>query len=602
MPPVATSFIRPRWTVRHLAAVIALAAAVVVPGASGALADTPPGATEVWTFENDPVGSVPSGCTTPAGNAPAAVSDQNAYHSTRSLLVSDLTSTAMTGVRCTGATRHGATMTLDVLPADLPNGFTVDFYGDLRGVAGTQSVFHLLIDSSGQIRWYDAGGWTTIAPAGTVTPHEWNHLTLAVPTDNSVVHVWVGGRYVGDGGPRGVRDVSDVTGWGLTSDGTGPAGDVVYVDNVNYGDASLAPSIDRESPLNVSPPVVIDEAATPLQMPNAAVTVPRDGGQRILVSYPAHTDSGATSGNRYAYSDDAGAHWTPAPQSNPMPTAASYNMTLLPNGDVLAVSYHSYLVPNSGDTQANVDTAVSHDGGQTWTSRVGTATAPVPIAPAPASDRPGVTMASLYWVHNVVADADGTVYQSVYGYYAGDRKYRQLVLVSHDEGLTWTVRSTVAYEPSLRGERNYEGTCEGALARAADGSLLIVMRAGSYLPMYVARSTDNGATWSAPELLLAGPNKQPVVSVYPVMSRLSSDGPLVLLVGRPGLSLLVSPDGSGHTWTAPQEADYQNSANGVFTALDSTHLVLFGDRGANWSWPTPSPYQVWSRQVSVELQ
>ena len=68
------------------------------------------------------------------------------------------------------------------------------------------------------------------------------------------------------------------------------------------------------------------------------------------------------------------------------------------------------------------------------------------------------------------------------------------------------------------------------------------MRIGSYLPMYVARSTDNGATWSAATQLTA--DGQPVVSVYPTLTLLPG-GPLVLLVGRPGLSLLSSPDGSG---------------------------------------------------------
>ena len=43
-----------------------------------------------------------------------------------------------------------------------------------------------------------------------------------------------------------------------------------------------------------------------------------------------------------------------------------------------------------------------------------------------------------------------------------------------------------------------EGFCEAAIQRVADGSLLAVMRTGSYLAMYVARSTDNGVTWTTP--------------------------------------------------------------------------------------------------------
>lgn len=595
MPPLASRAVRSRRLVYRALTTVVAAALVAVTGAAGAHADTTTAA-DVWTFDNDPVGAVPAGCATPGGQAPATVTDQYAYHSTRSLAVSDLTSTAMTGIRCTGATRHGALLSLDVLPAQLPNGFIIDVYGHLRAISAVQPVFHLLVDATGRIRWYDGSAWITLASEGSVTPQRWNHLQITAPADDSAVHVWVDGRYVGEGGPRGVRDVADLTGWGLTSDGTAPAGDVVYVDNATYTYADQAPPLLRHQPFDVSAPVTIDQSATPMQMPNTAVQVPHGDGQRILLSYPAHTDTSATSGNRFAYSDDAGAHWTLAQQDNPMPDVASYNMTRLPNGDVLAVSYHSYLVPGTDNTQATVESALSRDGGQTWTRRTGTLTTPQPIAPSSASDRPGVTMAALAWVHAVVADPDGTLYQSVYGYYAGDRRYRQMVMVSHDEGLTWTTRATIAVDPTIP----TEGYCEGAIARTADGSLLVVMRIGSYQPMYISRSTDDGMTWTAPQRLLAGPRKEPVISVYPTMSLMPSGGPLVLLVGRPGLALLRSPDGSGHTWSAPQEADYQNSANGVFLGLDATHLLVFGDRGSNWHWPTPSPYQVWSRQVTVD--
>jgi hypothetical protein len=78
------------------------------------------------------------------------------------------------------------------------------------------------------------------------------------------------------------------------------------------------------------------------------------------------------------------------------------------------------------------------------------------------------------------------------------------------------------------------------------------------------------------------------------------DGKLVLLVGRPGLTLLSSPDGSGRTWTRPVTVDYANSANGAFLPIDRHHLLVFGDRGANWSQPTPQTYQVWTRLITID--
>lgn len=319
----------------------------------------------------------------------------------------------------------------------------------------------------------------------------------------------------------------------------------------------------------------------------------------MLVAYPAHGDNNTTSGTRMAYSDDMGRTWVDDQAANPMPDAASFNLTRLRNGDVLAVSYHTYMVAGSGDLKAEVDSSVSHDGGATWTARTGQMTTPTAMRPiSTQTDRPGYSQGGFVLVHPAVEDPDGTLHQSGYGYYAGDTKYRQIVLKSTDGGVNWTVDATVAVNPNLTTAAGYEGFCEGALERVRDGSLLIVMRIGSYLPMYVSRSTDDGRTWSAATPLVAGPDRQNVVSVYPSLSLLPG-GPLVLMVGRPGLALLSSPDGSGHTWTRPVEADYQNSANGVLLPTGSHSMLVFGDRGANWSHPTPSPYSIWSRAVTV---
>jgi len=582
-----------------LAAISALAGLVLTVPASARADD---GGAPTWTFENDPIGSVPAGCATPRFNAPAAVSDRYAFEGTHSLRVDDESSTSMTSVSCSQPAQNGVALSMEVYPAALPHGFLVDLFGDYRAISGQQAVFHLLADNTGALLWYDASSWTQLAPAGTVQLGQWNKVELIVPSDRSVVHVVVGGRWVGDGGPRGVRDITDINGFGISSDGTAPAGDDVYVDDVAYGQAVDTPPPGYESSVDVAAPVTVASSATPVQMPNTAVVVPHGSGHRVLLSYPAHTDNSATSGNVLAYSDDGGQTWTQGQSMNPMPAAPSFNMTLLRNGDLLALDYHTYMVAGSQNLQAEVDSSISHDGGATWIARAGTMTSPQAMRYiSSTTDRPGEPLGGFVLVHNVVEDPDGTLYQSGYGYYAGDQKYRQIVMVSHDEGLNWTIRSTVAFNPTLTSKGGYEGFCEGAIERVADGSLLTVMRIGSYLPMYYARSTDNGMTWTAPQPLVAGANDQQVLSVYPTMM-LMPGGSLVLLTGRPGLSLLVSPDGSGHSWTRPVEADYQNSANGTFIPTDANHLLLFGDRGSDWSTPRPAPFSIWVRQVTVHQQ
>lgn len=588
---------RPQRYVSRLVRILLLPAVLAATAAVPAAAAPH---TDVRTYENDPVGQPPTGCTTPSGAAPALVTDTRGFHSRNSLRISDPATDASTETDCAQPAQHGARLSFEAYPAALPNGFLVDLLGEQQGISGTSAVFHLSVDADGGIRWYDGAGWTRVAPAGTVRTGRWNAIEVRVPTDQSAARVYVAGRYVGEGGPVGVRALADLTGYRFSSDGTAPAGDDVYLDDVGYGPASDTPPPGGTAPFTVAPPVAVDQSATPLQMPNAAVTVPRPGGgRRILLAYPAHSDDAQTNGTRFAYSDDGGTTWVPDQAANPMPDAASYNLTRLRNGDLLAVSYHTYMVPGSGDLKAEVDSSVSHDNGATWTARTGDMTTPTAMRTiSSTTDRPGSPLGGYVLVHPAVEDPDGTLYQSAYGYYAGDTKYRQLVLRSTDGGLHWTVASTVAVDPGLSSDPRYEGFCEGALERVADGSLLIVMRTGSYQPMYTARSTDNGATWTPAEKLLAGPDRQQVVSVYPSLTLLPG-GPLVLMVGRPGLALLSSPDGSGHSWTRPVEADYRNSANGVLLPLGGRRMMLFGDRGANWSKPTPDPYQVWSRRIEV---
>ncbi|MDN3359184.1 sialidase family protein [Actinomadura sp. DC4] len=574
---------------------LALAVAATMAGAVTGRANA---AVTVRTYESDTVGQVPSGCTTPSGAAPALVSGARGHDSTRSLRVNDTSTTAITKVACAQPARQGAELSFWAYPAALANGFLVDLLGHQENVTGVQSVFHLVVDGTGRIRWYDGVDWTQVAPAGTVPKTAWTSIDVRVPADQSAAHVYVGGTYVGDGGPVGVRALADVTGYQFSSDGTPTSGDDVYLDDVGYGPAVDTPPPGGTAPFTVAPPVTIDQSSTPMQMPNAAVVEPHGGGQRVLLAYPAHGDNNTTTGTRYAYSDDLGRTWVADQAANPMPDAASYNLTRLRNGDVLAVSYHTYMVAGSGDLKAEVDSSVSHDGGATWTARTGVMTAPTAMRPiSTQTDRPGFSQGGYALVHPVVEDPGGTLYQSGYGFYANDAKYRQIVLKSTDGGLNWTVAATVAVNPNLTTAAGYEGFCEGALERVADGSLLIVMRIGSYLPMYVSRSTDDGATWSAATPLIAA--GQNVVSVYPSLTLLPG-GPLVLLVGRPGLALLSSPDGSGHTWTRPVEADYQNSANGVLLPTGPGRMLLFGDRGANWSKPVPDPYQVWSRLITVQ--
>lgn len=94
----------------------------------------------------------------------------------------------------------------------------------------------------------------------------------------------------------------------------------------------------------------------------------------------------------------------------------------------------------------------------------------------------------LFW-RSVVAMPSGELLATMYGYFAGDRAYRSLVVRSHDQGGSWSYLSTVGTD----------GVAEPTMVRLPDGTLFVVMRTGSMSgPMRASRSHDDGQTWTAP--------------------------------------------------------------------------------------------------------
>lgn len=100
--------------------------------------------------------------------------------------------------------------------------------------------------------------------------------------------------------------------------------------------------------------------------------------------------------------------------------------------------------------------------------------------------------------------------------------------------------------------------------------------------------------------MVAGPDDIPVVGVFPDLPPMPG-GTMVLWVGRPGQSLLASPDGEGESWTNPTMVDYLNSGNGSLVAQGRNRILTFGDRGADWTPNTPAVKAVWARPVQLRM-
>ncbi|WP_344164095.1 sialidase family protein [Kribbella yunnanensis] len=538
-------------------------------------------------FESEPVDAVPTGCSTPAGKAAAVVSALRGNTGERSLRINDRATDRQTVISCPVVPQRGIDLRLAVYPVALAQGFQISLQGHMEGFTDQRLVFHIAVGADGSLRWYDGSYWTTVSPAGAVRIGAWNQIAVKVAADQEEAQVSVNGVRQSVGGPIGMRRVTDLTTFEVSSNGTVPTGDELFVDDIS---ALPAPDVPAPGPVTVGAAVTVDSVTNDLlQMPHSAVNT----GSEALVTYGAHPDVTASNGTRIATSADHGTTWRPEPSRNPMPNEQSYALSKLRNGDLLAVMYHTFM--RTGNRSADVETKLSHDGGKTWGPvRIGAMTTPVNMKPiSSTSSRPGRTMGGFVLVHSVVEDPDGTLYQSGYGYYDGDARYRQLLLRSTDGGLNWTTQSTIAYSATINGE----GFCEAGLARTSDGALIAIMRTGSYLVMYQSRSTDNGKTWSTPTPM-AATNGVPMTGVYPSLVLLP-DNRLLLYYGRPGQSLAVSTDGTGTTWSPPTYVDYRNSANGSLIQTGPTTVLTFGDRGANWNLNKPPTSTIWSRTITL---
>ncbi|MBD3942676.1 exo-alpha-sialidase [Microbacterium sp. NEAU-LLC] len=552
------------------------------------------------TFESDPVGALPPDCSTLGGYTAAGVSDEAAHEGARSLRLHDTSTTASVGVTCTNLGQQGVYLSFQLNPLSL-QGFTFDVIGRSLQPTGqpANSLFRFAARADGGILWYETAtsSYRELAPAGTLPGGQWSRVTVAVPTDHAAARVSVDGVYVGSAGSTignnaaRYNEVAAITGIAFTTSGSGAAGnlDDVFVDDVVFGTPDLTPQSEvGTSPFRIGDEVVVDNEGL-VGFPNPGAVVPHGNGSRLLLSYSEHPDTTSASGSGLAMSDDGGATWTKTLETNPMPHTSGFQLTQLRNGDVIAVNHHTYMTADTH--KATVETAVSHDNGATWTQRAGLMTAPEPMRPLAASERPGTTLGGFLALHTLLEDPDGTLYMSAYGFYAVDTKYRQIVLVSEDGGVNWSVRGTVGvFDASIP---DTSGPCEGALERLADGSLLMVMRMGPKVPMMMSRSFDNGATWTPLEKVKVGPSQQDLYAIQPTLELLPT-GELLLMVGRPGLVLTVSRTGLGNDWTVPVGVDYANSENGAFNVLDPFTLAVTGDRGR------VLPARVWSRHVTIE--
>ena len=288
-----------------------------------------------------------------------------------------------------------------------------------------------------------------------------------------------------------------------------------------------------------------------------------DGEKRqrqIVALYPNHPDDwGKTTGTGMSYSRDDGKTWIAGADNTPIPQMVDLWQDQLPDGTLVSLGIRDLPDPKKpakpgpdGFFTSTYAIGVSQGGGSPWTTGIATARSTAEIGPIA---RP---LPRIFLAH------DGAWLMPAYSW--SPRGSRALLLKSTDRGRNWDVAATVATAESVKalGVPVTTPWFENMVARTADGSQLAVVRTASNARgvLMTTRSVDQGATWSAPERLLAGREKKIVAGKLPNVTLLPN-GVLVLLTAhtKNHCRIYVSWDGVGRAWSDAYVVTSQTGGN-----------------------------------------
>lgn len=211
---------------------------------------------------------------------------------------------------------------------------------------------------------------------------------------------------------------------------------------------------------------------------------------------------------------------------------------------------------------------------------------------------------------------DGGFLTTAYGQLDGDPKRRTMVLASPD-GRTWTYRATISADADLSPSK--EGCNESSICRLRDGRLMCVFRRSAYATYGQAWSSDEGVTWTKPQIMKSAHSVQPNLVAL-------ADGTLLLSGGRPGIYAWLDLTGKGEDWQEvnlhahhnsfhPDRAipvievqkssrDLRTSSYTQMVPLDDKRVLLIYDYVPNgWAAiPADSPLrnQVWCVELTLD--
>lgn len=170
-----------------------------------------------------------------------------------------------------------------------------------------------------------------------------------------------------------------------------------------------------------------------------------------------------------------------------------------------------------------------------------------------------------------------------------------ICLASDDAGRSWRHLSTPGpFDPRYAKHgmlaHKIDGLCEPSCTRLATGELFLVMRLGSWRPLYSTCSADDGLTWApqadqGADCYYAGWPARPLAvhGILPTVLTLPG-GALALCSGRPDATLSFSFDNGYHwPWThrflEDNKPEEQGTYNNTMIQVGPNRLLLMYDHG-----------------------
>ncbi len=295
--------------------------------------------------------------------------------------------------------------------------------------------------------------------------------------------------------------------------------------------------------------------------------------RKVVAIYPNHPDDwGKTAGTGLSYSWDDGKTWTAGSDNSPIEHMVDLWQDQLADGTLVALGIRDLPDPKKPEPPGadgfythRYALGISRDGGTTWSRETATVRSAAGIGPIA---RP---------LPRILVGRDGAWLMPAYSWGPGGS--RAVLLKSKDRGRNWDVAATMATAAAFKalGVAVTTPWFENMVARTADGSLLTVVRTASNARgvLMTARSTDEGATWSAPERLLAGPEKRLVAGKLPNVALLPN-GALVLLTAhtKNHCRIHVSWDGRGREWSEAYVITSQSGGNTSLVPLGRDQVMV----------------------------